>query len=317
MAVKIVIEPLFEADFLPCSFGFRPKRTTRMALSTIVQSINDGFSFVVDVDLQAYFDTISHELLFQLVERRVGDLQVLRLIRAWLKAGVMEKHKVTHPEQGSPQGGVISPLLSNIFLHEVDRQWCQSDGVALGNARLVRYADDMVLLARTEHEARLAWNQLQAQFAGLRLVVNQEKSRLTTLGEGFAFLGFEFRKAPRRKLYLWPRAKACRNICQRVREVVRSFPSRERVGVVVQKLNSILNSWCTYFRVGNSNRTFHKVDWAVRSELQLWLRRKHRCHWRTAKKRWGYGFLHDRCRLYRMVGKVSHLEGLRRKLSEE
>jgi RNA-directed DNA polymerase len=317
MAVKIVVEPLFEADFMPCSFGFRPKRTPRMALSAIVQSVNDGYSHVVDVDLKSYFDTISHELLLQLVERRVGDLQILRLIRAWLKAGVMEEGKVTHPDRGSPQGGVISPLLSNIFLHEVDRQWCRSDGVALGNVRLVRYADDMVLLARTEQQARLAWDQLQAQFAALRLVVNQEKSRLTTLAGGFAFLGFEFRKPPGRMLLMWPREKACRNIRQRVREVVRSFPSNGRVDIVIQKLNPVLNGWCTYFRVGNSNRTFHKVDWAVRSELQLWLRRKHQCPWRSAKKRWGYHFLHDRCRLYRMVGKVSHLEGLRRTPPDE
>src|SRR5579863_6191061 len=317
MAVKIVIEPLFEADFLPCSFGFRPKRTPRMALSTIVQSVNDGYSFVVDVDLKSYFDTISHELLLGLVERRVGDVQVLRLIRAWLKAGVMEEGKVTHPDRGSPQGGVISPLLSNIFLHEVDRRWCRSDGVALADVRLVRYADDKVLLARTEQQARVTWEQLQAQFAALGLVVNQEKSRLTTVAEGFAFLGFEFRKAPGRMMLMWPREKACRNIRQRVREAVRSFPSYGQVGVVIQKLNPILNGWCTYFRIGNSNRTFHKVDWAVRSELQLWLRRKHQCPWRTAKKRWGYHFLHDRCRLYQMVGKVSHLEGLRRKPPEE
>jgi len=317
MAVKLVIEPLFEADFLPCSFGFRPKKTPRMALSAIVQSANDGYSFVVDVDLKSYFDTISHELLLGLVERRVGDVHVLRLIRAWLKAGVMEEGKVTHPDRGSPQGGVISPTLSNIFLHEVDRQWCRSDGVALGNVRLVRYADDMVLLAQTEREAREAWERLQGQFAALHLVVNQEKSRLTTLAEGFAFLGFEFRKAPGRMLCMWPREKACRNIRQRVREVTRSFRSNGRVDVVIQKLNPVLNGWCTYFRVGNSNWTFHKVDWAVRSELQLWLRPKHQCCWGTAKKRWGYRFLHERCRLYRMVGKVSHLEGLRRKPPDE
>ena len=172
-------------------------------------------------------------------------------------------------------------------------------------------ATHLVLMARTEREAEAAWEHLQAQFADLQLVVNQEKSRLTTLEEGFAFLGFEFRKVPGRKLLMWPRAKACRHIRQRVREVARSIPSNGQVGQVIQKLNPVLNGWCTYFRVGNSNRTFHKVDWAVRSELQLWLRRKHQCPWRTAKKRWGYPFLHDRCRLYRMVGKVSHLEGLR------
>ena len=120
-----------------------------------------------------------------------------------------------------------------------------------------------------------------------------------------------FRAVVEERLLRYPRFR------QRVREVVRSFPSNGQVGVVIQKLNPILNGWCTYFRVGNSNRTFHAVDWTVRSELQLWLRRKHQCPWRTAKKRWGYHFLHDRCRLYQMVGKVSHLEGLRRKPPDE
>lgn len=317
MAVKIVIEPLFEADFMPCSFGFRPKRTARMALSAIVQSVNEEFLHVVDVDLKSYFDTIDHQLLMRLVERRVGDVRVLRLIRAWLKAGVLEEGKVTHPDRGSPQGGVISPLLSNIFLHEVDRRWCRSDGVATGDVRMVRYADDMVLLSRTEQQAREAWDRLQRDFAELHLVVNQEKSRLTTLEDGFAFLGFEFRTAPGRMLLMWPREKACRNIRQRVREVARSIPSSGPVAAVIRKLNPVLNGWCTYFRVGNSNRTFHKVDWAVRSELQLWLRRKHRCPWKTAKGRWNYHVLHERCRLYRMVGKVSHLEGLRRTPPDE
>jgi group II intron reverse transcriptase/maturase len=317
MAVKIVIEPLFEADFMPCSFGFRPKRTARMALSAIVQSVNEEFLHVVDVDLKSYFDTIDHQLLMRLVERRVGDVRVLRLIRAWLKAGVLEEGKVTHPDRGSPQGGVISPLLSNIFLHEVDRRWCRSDGVATGDVRMVRYADDMVLLSRTEQQAREAWDRLQRDFAELHLVVNQEKSRLTTLEDGFAFLGFEFRKAHGRMLLMWPREKACRNIRQRVREVARSIPSSGPVAAVIRKLNPVLNGWCTYFRVGNSNRTFHKVDWAVRSELQLWLRRKHRCPWKTAKGRWNYHVLHERCRLYRMVGKVSHLEGLRRTPPDE
>ena len=317
MAVKLVIEPLFEADFMPCSFGFRPEKTPRMALSIIAEKTQAGYSHVVDVDLKSYFDTISHELLLELVERRVGDVKVVRLIRAWLKAGVMEEGKVTHPDRGSPQGGVVSPLLSNIMLHEVDRQWCRGDGTMSHSVVLVRYADDMVLLARTESEARQAWERLQSQFADLRLVVNQEKSRLTTVEEGFAFLGFEFRKPPRRLLYMWPRKKACQHIRDRVREVVRSFPSSASVGEVIRKLNPILNGWCTYFRVGNSNRIFHKIDWAVLSELQLWLRRKHQRSWRSARKRWNYQFLYKRCRLYQMVGRVSHLPGLRRMPPEE
>ena len=171
---------------------------------------------------------------------------------------------------------------------------------------LVRYADDMVLLARTESEAKQAWERLQSQFAALRLVVNQEKSRLTTVEEGFAFLGFEFRKPPRRMLYMWPRKKACQHIRDRVREVVRSIPSSATIGEVIRK-HPILNGWCTYFRVGNSNRIFHQIDWAVQSELQLWLRRKHQCSWRPARKHWNYQFLYKRCRLYQMVGRVSHL----------
>src|SRR5579863_3256545 len=317
MVVKLVIEPLFEADFLPCSFGFRPKRTPRMALSIIAEKTQAGYSHVVDVDLKSYFDTISHELLLELVERRVGDVRVVRLIRAWLKAGVLEEGRVTRPDRGSPQGGVVSPLLSNIMLHEVDRQWCRGDGTMSHSVVLVRYADDMVLLARTELEAKQAWDRLQSQFAALRLVVNQEKSRLTTVGEGFAFLGFEFRKPRARPLYMWPRKKACQHIRERVREVVRSFPSSASIDEVIRKLNPTLNGWCTYFRVGNSNRIFHQIDWAVQSELQLWLRRKHQCSWRSARKRWNYQFLYKRCRLYQMVGKVSHLPGLRRTPPEE
>jgi hypothetical protein len=114
MAVKLVIEPLFEADFVPCSFGFRPEKTPRMALSIIAEKTQAGYTHVVDVDLKSYFDTISHELLLELVERRVGDVQVVRLIRAWLKAGVMEEGKVTHPDRGSPQGGVMTPRTQKI-----------------------------------------------------------------------------------------------------------------------------------------------------------------------------------------------------------
>jgi group II intron reverse transcriptase/maturase len=312
MATKIVIEPLFEADFLPCAYGFRPKRTARMALSIIAEKTQAGYAHIVDVDLQSYFDTIDHELLMRLVERRVSDTQVLRLIRAWLKAGVLDEGTVTHPDRGTPQGGVISPLLSNIFLHEIDRQWQGCEHTAI----LVRYADDMVILTRTHQQAEQAWQQLQAQFTQLRLTVNQEKSRLTTLTEGFAFLGFEFRQSAWRRLYMFPRAKACKHIRERVREVTRSIPSNEPLPEVVRKLNPVLIGWCTYFRVGNSNRAFHKIDRAVRDEVCIWLRRKHRCAWNEARQRWNYRVLHEQYRLYRMVGKVTHLDGLRRKRPE-
>jgi retron-type reverse transcriptase len=152
MAVKLVIEPLFEADFVPCSYGFRPEKTPRMALSVIAEKTQAGYSHVIDVDLKSYFDTISHELLLELVGRRVGDVRVMRLIRAWLKAGVLEEGKVVHPDRGSPQGGVVSPLLSNIMLHEVDRQWCRGDGAMSNGVVLVRYADDSAPRAQRAEE---------------------------------------------------------------------------------------------------------------------------------------------------------------------
>ena len=304
MAVKIVIEPLFEADFKPCSYGFRPKRTPRMALNEIVKSIQEGYTHVVDVDLKSYFDTIDHDILLDLVCRRVGDTRVLRMIRAWLKAGVMEEGRIRNPDRGSPQGGVISPLLANIMLHEVDRQWCAEGGAVGAQVRLVRYADDMVALARTGEEAHTAWDRLEDQCAKLHLALNHEKSRLGTVDEGFAFLGFEFRRK-RGRLYFWPRSKSQTALMERVRKKARSVRSSERLDVVLKGLNPVLVGWCTYFRVGNSNRVFQRIDWLVRREVQLWLRRKHKCSWRHAQTRWPYRYLHVRCRLYKMVGKVT------------
>lgn len=306
MAVKIVIEPIFEADFLPNSYGFRPHRTPRQALSEIATKIRSGYEYIVDVDLKSYFDTIDHQVLMRLVERRIGDKRILGLIRAWLKADIWEEGKITHPYRGSPQGGVISPLLSNIMLHEIDRLWHGRT-----NTVLVRYADDMVLLCKTAQNAEKAWQMLQEQFTALELEVNLEKSKVTTSKDGFAFLGFEFRRKEGRELYMWPRKKATKRIMERVRETTRSIPSNSSLKNVISALNPVLIGWCTYFRVANSNRTFHKIDWAVRREIQLWLRKKHQCDWRITKKWANYDFLHRRCRLYRMTGKVSHLEGLR------
>jgi RNA-directed DNA polymerase len=309
MAVKLVIEPMFESDFRPCSFGFRPKRTPRMALAAIVANVNAGFDQVVDVDLASYFDSIDHALLMRLVERRIGDVRVLRLIRAWLTADVLEDGVTTHPLRGTPQGGVISPVLSNIVLHEIDRLWCDTSGAAIRPARLVRYADDMVVMARTADDAATAWQTLQAELTRLEVSVNTEKSRVTTAADGFAFLGFEFR-ARRGRLYMWPRAKTIAHLAERVREVMHSIPSSRQLGDLIVALNPVLVGWCTYFRVGNSNRVFHKVDRGVRDQIALWLRRKHQITWDTARKRWSYRVLHNGKGLYRMVGKVTHLAGL-------
>jgi hypothetical protein len=169
--------------------------------------------------------------------------------------------------------------------------------------------DDGATRARRTRDAHAPPQRRVTSWSGMRSTANRRA--------GAQNAGLEFRKPPRRLLYMWPRKKACQHIRDRVREVVRSFPSSASIGEVIRKLNPILNGWCTYFRVGNSNRIFHLIDRAVQSELHLWLRRKHQCSWRSARKRWNYQFLYKRCRLYQMVGRVSHLPGLRRMPPEE
>ena len=279
MAVKLVIEPLFEADFLPCSFGFRPKRTPRMALSTIVQSVNDGYSFVVDVDLKSYFDTISHELLL-----RVGGTAGRRR-----SSSTPDPRLVESRSHGGRQGDASRPGFSSGRGDFADccptsfcTRWIVNGAGAtvspLGNVRLVRYADDMVLLARTEQQARVGVGATPRSVCGSSIGGEPREESADDAGRRFRVSGLRVPESS------WSDA-----VDVATREGVPQYPaagarsgaivsqSNGRVDVVIQKLNPVLNGWCTYFRVGNSNRTFHKVDWAVRSELQLWLRRKHQC----------------------------------------
>lgn len=196
--------------------------------------------------------------------------------------------------------------------HAIDTPWCLPHPPTNEAVVLVRYADDMVLLARTAPQAPHAWARLPRQVAALQLRVKEGKSGVTTGAGGFRFLGVQCRKAQGRRLAMWPGTKACHSLRQRVRDVVHAVPSQAPLATVLQTVNPVLIGWCTSFRVGHSKRVFHTIDWEVRSAVQLWLRRKHQCPWRTAKKRWPYHVLHGRYRLSRMVGKVSHLEGLSR-----
>jgi group II intron reverse transcriptase/maturase len=281
MAVKIVIEPIFEAGFLECSHGFRPKRSATQALEKIRLVGGRGHYHVVDGDIQAYFDSIDHDLVMSLVEERIGDRRTLKMLRQWLKAGVVDDGAWRATELGSPQGGVISPLLANIFLDYLDREWeRESSGLGV----LVRYADDFVVLCRTREAAEEALRRLGDILGRLHLTLHPEKTRLVELGlgkDGFVFLGCYLRIVRshfRKKQYLfrWPAPKSMNKVRDRIRELT---DRRHRAGMkdireVIEDLNPLLRGWGNYFRTGNASTKFQQVDRFVRDRIVRLLSRR-------------------------------------------
>ncbi len=202
-AVRLVVEPIFEADFEDCSHGYRPNRSARDACLDIYKWLNFGLENVIDADIEAYFDSIPHDQLMAQVEKRIADGYVLSLIRAWLRAGILVEHVVVHPERGTPQGGVISPLLANVYLHQLDRGW-RDRGMNRRsgcNAQLVRYADDFVILSSGSLEEPL--EVLVDILAQLGLRLSREKTRLIDARKGFDFLGFRFMRRYSGKREKW------------------------------------------------------------------------------------------------------------------
>jgi len=265
-AAKIVIEPIFEADFRDCSFGFRPKRSAHDAMEVIRREVMRGRRWVIDADIRGFFDALDQEILMRLVCERISDRRVLKVLRAWLRAGVINGATLTHPETGTPQGGVISPLLANVYLHALDRAW-QDDHGRLGV--LVRYADDLVILCRTKAQAEAAMTQLRALLAELGLELAEDKTRLVCVnedGEGFDFLGYHhrmvdsFSKPGFRFMARWPSARATSAAKHRIRELTDRRLLLVPPEDVVANLNRFLTGWGGYFRYGNSTRQFDKID---------------------------------------------------------
>lgn len=274
-AAKLVLEPIFEADFLPVSFGFRPKRSAHMAIEAVRVEANRGADWVLDADIKACFDQIDHDRLMDLVSLRVADRSMLKLLRSWLRAGVFEGGVVSETGTGTPQGSPISPLLANIALHRLDEAW-QANGRRLGV--LIRYADDFVVVCPTRQRAEAAQRRAAAALAPLGLQLNPEKTRIVRLtrgAEGFDFLGFHLRKVEswkrRGRWYLqrWPSARAMSSIRAKVKAGTdRRFAGAD-LSTVVEHLNPMLRGWGNYFRVGNSARKFALVDSYVHERLAI------------------------------------------------
>ena len=278
-ALKTVIEPIFEADMLECSYGFRPRRSQHDALQVLIDEAWDGRRWVAESDVSNCFGAIPHDGLMSAIEERISDRHVLKLLRAMLRAGVMEDGVVTREVTGTPQGGVISPCLCNVYLHRLDRQWADR-----GHGVLVRFADDLLAMCRTREEAEAALIALREILAELGLELKDAKTRIVHLeegGEGVDFLGFHHRwvRANRAKhvqfLARWPSRRAMQHACDRVREIT----ARERlllpVEDVVQDLNGYLRGWAGYFRYGNSARHFNLIEHHAHNRLALFMAKRH------------------------------------------
>lgn len=295
-AAKVVLEPIFEADFRGSSYGFRPKRNAHQAMERLRQGVNRGGSWVVDADIEAYFDRIDHGQLMELMARRISDRRMLKLLRQWLASSVVDDgEQLPPPDQGVPQGGVISPLLANVMLHELDREWEDHCG-QLG--QLIRYADDLVVVCRSEAAAAEALRRVGLVLTRLGLKLHPTKTRVVGVGDGragFDFLGFHCRKVAswrwrgKRYLQYWPSRRAMQAIRDRVKAITGGrHRLTEALETIVAAVNRAVRGWGAYFRVGNASRQFNQVDRYVRERLGLWLgkktQRRGRWRWQDALK---------------------------------
>jgi RNA-directed DNA polymerase len=285
-ALKLILEPIFEADFQEGSFGYRPKRSAHQAVARVAEAIVQGKTHVIDVDLKAYFDNVSHSILLSKVAERIDDPDVMHLLKMILKAS---------GDKGVPQGGVISPVASNLYLNEVDKMLEIAQAVTrtgkYTNITYARFADDLVILvdghSRHEWLRKAVHKRLREEFAKIQVEVNEEKSRVVDLTkeESFGFLGFEFRRVMTRR-GVWradyaPKMKKRAALLEKLKGIFGSLQSQP-IRDVIGEVNPIVSGWVNYFRIGHSSRCFHYV--------RRWIDQKVRRHMARARGRRGFGW---------------------------
>ena len=291
-AAVLVLEPIFEADFLDCSYGFRPRRSAHQAVQEIARQVENGQREIYDADLKGYFDSIPHDKLMRALEMRIADRSVLRLIRLWLRAPVMEDGEPPRRStKGTPQGGVISPLLANVFLHWFDAFFHRQDGPAeWAKAKLVRYADDMVVLARHVGSRLRDWIE-QTLEARMGLEVNREKTRVVRLrweGGSVDFLGFTLRYAQGRRggghyLKVSPSCKALARERDRLRDMTAARMCFRPIPALIRLLTRHLAGWANYFKLGQPREAFNGINFHVQQRLRAHLGRRSQRPYRLPK----------------------------------
>jgi len=296
MATKLVIEPIFEADFCETSYGFRPKKSAHDAVDDVTYAMNSGYTEIIDADLSKYFDTIPHANLMKVLAERICDGEILRLIQMWLKAAIMEMDKDGTKRNigggkgnrtGTPQGGVISPLLSNLYLHILDRIWERNNLQQRLGARIVRYADDIVILCRRNKSGK-AMAVLRQILERLKLTLNETKTKIVNAHKGsFDFLGFSIRMAESWKTgNLYPHVQPSKKSLQKIKDRVTWLTARRRTIIplerIVKEVNATVRGWVGYFHYRNCSKALGQIRSHVEERVITHLRKRHKIRNRNA-----------------------------------